>query len=145
MRKSNITASFDADLKTVWGIVTNNENYAWRSDLLKIEVSDHANSFTEYTKNGFSTNFVITVKEDYKRYEFDMSNQNMVGHWTGIFSKIENGGTLIDFTEEIHIKNPMMEVLSYLFMNLKKMQETYVKDLKKQIATVGCEDSRSYR
>ena len=136
MRKSNIKASFDADIKTVWGIVTNNENYVWRSDLLKIEVSDNKNVFTEYSKDGFSTDFVITVKEDYKIYEFDMSNQNMVGHWTGIFSEIENGGTTIDFTEEIYIKNPLMEVLSYLFMNLKKIQQTYVNDLKKELTQI---------
>lgn len=131
MRKSTISATFQADVQTVWNIVTNNHNYAWRSDLNKIEVLERGNKFIEYTKDGFSTNFTITVKEELKRYEFDMENKNMTGHWIGIFNSTHNNGTKIDFTEELYIRNPVMELLSHLFMNLKKMQQTYVTDLKK--------------
>lgn len=69
MRRSNITATFQADIQTVWNIVTDNENYTWKS------------------------------------------------------------------------RNPIMEFLSYLFMNIKKMQETYVSDLRKELA--GFEESPS--
>ncbi len=133
MRKANITAAFKADIHTVWDIVTNNEDYAWRSDLSKIVISKDGNSFIEYTKDGYQTNFTIIVKESYSRYEFDMENDNFTGHWIGIFSENKNNGTNIDFTEELHIKNPVMELLSYLFMNLKKMQATYVVDLRRKL------------
>lgn len=136
MRKSNIIAIFKANVPTVWDVVTNNEKYSWRSDLSKIEILDDGNKFIEYTKDGFSTYFTITTKQEYERYEFDLENNNMKGHWIGIFTTTENGGTKIDFTEEIHIKNPLMEVLSYLFMNLKKIQETYIIDLKKELGEV---------
>lgn len=131
MRKSNITAVFAANVETVWKFVTDNSNYSWRSDLSKIEQADNGKTFTEFTKQGFETSFNITVKDLYKRYEFDMQNKNFTGHWVGIFSRTESNGTRIDFTEEIKIKNPVIEILSYLFMNLKKIQLTYIKDLKK--------------
>lgn len=40
MKKSTITAQFPCDIKTVWDIVVNNENYRWRSDLSKIVIID---------------------------------------------------------------------------------------------------------
>lgn len=133
MRKSNITASFKADIKTVWDIVTDNENNTWRSDLSKIEIIGGGDRFIEYTKEGYQTQFHITTKEPYERYEFDMENKNFKGHWVGVFTEIAGGGTQIDFTEELNIKNPLMEVLSYLFMNLKKIQEQYISDLRKAL------------
>ena len=133
MRKSNITATFKADIHTIWDIITNNKDYAWRSDLSKIIILKDSNSFTEYTKDGYQTDFTITVKEPYSRYEFNMENKNFTGHWIGIFSETQNKGTKIDFTEELHIKSPIMELLSHLFMNLKKMQETYIADLRKKL------------
>ena len=59
-----------------------------------------------------------------------MENKNFNGVWVGKFRETEDGGTEITFIEEIYIKSKVMEVLSHLFMNLKKMQNTYVKDLK---------------
>ncbi|MEL7656084.1 MAG: SRPBCC family protein [Bacillota bacterium] len=132
MRKSNITANFKSDIDSVWNIVTDNENYAWRSDLSKVEIID-SNKFIEYTKEGYQTQFHITAKETNKRYEFDMANKNFSGHWVGIFTELECGGTKIDFTEELKINNSVMEILSYLFMNLKKIQEQYIIDLRKAL------------
>jgi hypothetical protein len=71
--------------------------------------------------------------ELYKEYAFDMTNKNMTGHWIGTFKRTANGGTRIVFTEEIQIKNPVMNVIAYLFMNLYKMQQVYIKDLKKKL------------
>jgi len=61
MRKSNIIAIFNADIQTVWNIVTNNENYSWRSDLSKIEIIGNEEEFIEHTKEGFQTIFTITA------------------------------------------------------------------------------------
>lgn len=133
MRISTITAAFTSDIKKVWDVVTDNTDVSWRSDLSQIEILEDGNAFIEYTKDGFSTNFKITVKKPYERYEFDIENKNMTGHWIGVFSRTNDGGTKIDFTEEIHIRNPIMRVLSYLFMNLKKIQQIYVNDLKKKL------------
>jgi hypothetical protein len=133
MRRSKITATFQADVKTVWDVVTNNEDYSWRSDLEKITVGEDGLCFTEYTKGGYRTDFMITFRAPYTRYEFDMKSNNFTGHWTGIFSETESNGTQVDFTEELYINNRIMELLSYLFMNIRKIQAAYIADLRRKL------------
>lgn len=130
MKKSTIEAVFNSDLKKVWDTVTDNKNFAWRSDLSKIEVSNDGSKFYEYTKDGIKTEFSITLKKPYERYEFDMNNKNMSGHWIGVFSEKKNG-TKIVFTEEVTVKNPIMNL--FVGGYLKKQQSTYIEDLKKAL------------
>ncbi len=127
MAFSEIKAVFSANLQEVWNIVTSLENYQWRSDLDRIEILNEK-QFVEYTKDGFSTTFTITTLEPYKRWEFDMENSKMKGHWTGIFVE-RNGQTEIDFTEDVIAKKVMMKPFVKAF--LKKQQTQYVADLKK--------------
>ncbi|MCR2032428.1 hypothetical protein [Anaerofustis stercorihominis] len=129
MRRSELVAAFKSDINTVWDVMTNNKDFSWRSDLDRIEILDKEN-FVEYTKDGFSTSFKITAKEKPHLYKFDMENKNFKGKWIGEFRETEDGGCEITFIEEIYIKSKVMEILSHLFMNLKKMQDTYVRDLK---------------
>ncbi|NFH70948.1 polyketide cyclase [Clostridium botulinum] len=129
MAVSNIKATFQCDIKKIWEIITSLENYSWRSDLSKIEILDK-NKFLEYTKDGCITTFTVTATEPYQRWEFDMENSNMRGHWIGIFS-YENGKITIDFTEDVYVKKVIMK--PFVGMYLKKQQATYVSDLKKAV------------
>ncbi len=131
MKKSTITAIFKADIEKVWEVVTNNNNYEWRSDLSKIDVSADRSSFTEYTKDNFTTEFNITLKKTYERYEFDMTNKNMKGHWVGVFSTDNNNGTKIEFTEEVFVNNPIMNL--FVGKYLKKQQALYIEDLRREL------------
>ena len=130
MAVSNRKAVFKSEIQKVWEVVASLEDYAWRSDLSKIEIVDE-NRFIEYTKAGYATRFTITVKEPYKRYEFDMENENMKGHWTGIFTE-KDGGTEIDFTEDVTAKKLFMKPFVKGF--LKKQHELYFLDLKKALS-----------
>ena len=127
MAISNIKVSLPCDIQKVWEAVTSLEDYAWRSDLGKIEIVNE-NQFIEYTKDGYATTFTITVKEPCNRYEFDMENGNMQGHWTGIFTKKGNS-TELDFTEDVTAKKLLMK--PFVKGYLKKQQQLYVSDLKK--------------
>ncbi len=129
MAVSHLKAAFPCDVQRVWDLVTSLSNYSWRSDLSKIEIINE-NQFKEYTKDGYPTTFTITKTEPYKRWEFDMENSNIKGHWTGVFSE-KDGETEIDFTEEVTAKKVIMKpfVKSYL----KKQQALYVSDLKKAL------------
>lgn len=129
MAVSNIKATFQSDIQSVWEVVTSLENYAWRSDLGKIEVKNE-NQFIEYTKDGYATTFTVTKEEPYERWEFDMENDNMKGHWTGVFMQ-ENGQTEIDFTEDVTAKKLFLKPFVKLY--LKKQQSLYVKDLTKAL------------
>ncbi|MCC0680970.1 hypothetical protein IC218_11880 [Clostridioides sp. ES-S-0005-03] len=131
-RVSEITAYFNADVETVWNIVTDNRDYKWRSDISKIEVFDDGSIFIEYNKDGNSTKFTVTEKTKNKLYKFNMENKFFYGNWQGEFSE-ENEKTKIVFIENIYVKNPIIKVLSYLFMNLKKIQIQYVEDLKRKL------------
>lgn len=127
MAVSNIKVLFQCDIKKVWDTVTSLEKYQWRSDLSKIEILNEK-QFIEYTKDGFATTFTITAFEPCKRWEFDMENNNIKGHWTGVFTK-KDGQTEIDFTENVTAKKLIIKPFVKTF--LKKQQELYVADLKK--------------
>lgn len=129
MAISKIKAAFQNDVKDVWDVVTSLNNYQWRSDLSRIEViSDR--QFIEYTKDGYATTFTITATEPFERWEFDMENSNMKGHWTGVFS-FQNGQTEIEFTENVTAKKLIMKPFVKSF--LKKQQKLYVSDLRKAL------------
>lgn len=127
MAISNIKVSLPCDIQNVWEAVTSLEDCAWRSDRGKIEIVNE-NQFIEYTKDGYATTFTITEKEPCKRYEFDIENGNMQGHWTGIFTKKGNS-TELDFTEDVTAKKLFMK--PFVKGYLKKQQQLYVSDLKK--------------
>ena len=130
MTISNIKDSIDSNIHKVWETVLAVDKYTqWRSDLSKTEVINEE-QFIEYTKNGYPTTFTITVVEPHRRWEFDMENSNMKGHWIGIFTPKGNQ-TEIEFTEDVQAKKWFMKpfVKSYL----KKQQTQFVEDLKKSL------------
>lgn len=130
MASSNIKAVILGGLQQVWELVLDIENYsAWRSDLSKTEVISNT-QFIEYTKDGYPTTFTVTRIEPYRRWEFDMKNSNMKGHWIGVFTDKGNE-TEIDFTECVEVKNWLIKpfVKSYL----KKQQVQFVADIRKAL------------
>ena len=130
MAVANIKAIFQSNIQKTWDTVTSLEEYAWRSDLSKIEILDE-NRFIEYTKEGYATTFTVTKKEPYKRWEFDMENDNMKGHWIGVFTQ-KGEETEIDFTEDVIAKKVFMK--PFVKAYLKRQQAQYVADLKKMLS-----------
>lgn len=129
MAVANIKVVLEKDIKKVWQVVTSLDNYTWRSDLIKIEILNDK-QFVEYTKDGYPTTFTITFTDQYKRWEFDMENGNIKGHWVGIFTSKENR-TEIDFSEYVTAKKFIMKPFVKPF--LKKQQSRYVADLRKAL------------
>lgn len=129
MAIAKMKAVFQSEIKDVWKVVTSLDNYGWRSDLSKIEVINNK-QFIEYTKEGYATTFTITVMKPFERWEFDMENSNMIGHWTGTFSN-KNGQTEIEFTEEVTAKKLIMR--PFVKAYLKRQQKKYVMDLRRAL------------
>ena len=130
MATSNIKALISGELRKVWELVLNVENYgAWRSDLSKTEVISDK-QFIEYTKDGYPTTFTVTLVEPYRRWEFDMENSNMTGHWIGIFTP-RGDETEIDFTEHVAAKKFFLRPLIKSY--LKKQQTQFADDLRKAL------------
>lgn len=130
MQKAECTVEFGSRVDKIWDIMTDNTNYAWRSDISDIVVQDGGNTFTEYTKQGHATEFTITLKIPHERYEFDMKNDAMSGHFTAIFSKV-NGRIKVTLIEEVEVVGAVKKLFAGMY--LKKHQKAYVSDLKKAL------------
>ena len=130
MIRSNIKKEFNCDKNKLWNIITDNANFAWRSDLSKIEIIDNTH-FVEYTKKNFPTYFTIISKEKLKVYKFELKNENLKGKWIGIFKELPNGNIELDFTEEIEVNTFIMKLLAKSY--LKSKQKRYMKDLEKEL------------
>lgn len=130
MAVSNKKATFAADVKEVWDVVVSLTEYSWRSDVADIQVLKPGKQFIEHTKDGFSTTFTITAFEPCRRYEFDMENANMKGHWVGLFSS-EGGKTTVNFTENVTAKKALLK--PFVKGYLKKQQAAYFADLGKRL------------
>lgn len=129
MAVSSIKEVINSNVKKVWDMVLDYENYTWRSDLSKTEVIDE-NQFVEYTKDGYPTTFTVTLTEPFKRWEFDMENTNMKGRWTGVFTE-KGDSTEIEFTEYVEAKKFYLKPFVKLY--LKKQQKQFVSDLEKEL------------
>ena len=130
MAKTNIKSIIQSDIDNVWETVLAVKNYnKWRSDVSKTEIINEK-KFIEYTKDGYSTTFTVTFIKPLNRWEFDMENSNMTGHWIGIFTDKGNE-TEIDFMECVEAKKWPMKpfVKSYL----KKQQAQFVADIRKAL------------
>lgn len=131
MTASTIKAIFQSDIQKVWNIVLAIENYCeWRSDLSKTEMISEK-QFIEYTKDGYPTTFTVTGIEPYKRWEFDMENSNMKGHWTGVFADKGNE-TEIEFTEYVTAKKFFLK--PFIKSYLRKQQRQFITDLERALS-----------
>lgn len=129
MTKSSVKVTIKSDVKKVWNTVTDVAHYHWRSDLSKTEIIDEKH-FAEYTKKGYSTTFTVTLTEPFKRWEFQMENTNMKGHWVGIFTE-KGESTEVEFTEYVEAKK--FYVKPFVKLYLKKQQKQFVYDLEKEL------------
>lgn len=133
MATSNIKTHIPCDIRRVWELVLDVEHYAsWRSDLCKTEVISDK-QFIEYTKDGYPTTFIVTVTEPYRRWEFDMENSHIQGHWVGVFTA-KGDATEIDFTECVEAKKWLLKPFLKVF--LKKQQAQFVADIRKALGSV---------
>lgn len=127
MAISGIRVTLPCDLNKVWEVVTSLTTYGWRSDLSKIEVLSDT-QFVEYTKDGYATTFTTTALEPHRRWEFDLENGNIAGHWCGLFSETD-GHTQLVLVETVAAKKFWMR--PFVKTYLKRQQARYIADLKR--------------
>ena len=130
MPKVTITAHLPFPPAAVWRRVTDLENYSWRGDVGRIEAGPGGRTFVEYTRDGFPTKFIVTAFAPCRWYAFDMVNANFTGRWEGLFVPAE-GGTRIEFTEEVHPYNPLLRLAAGIY--LRRQQRRYIADLRRSL------------
>lgn len=115
--------------ETVWAVVTDLDNWQWRSDLEGLEQTG-PDTFVEYGKGGFPTCFAVTCRREPEKWAFRMENANMEGTWTGEFQTVPEG-TKLTFTEALSPKKKWMKLLMKEF--LRKQQARYFADLRRAL------------
>jgi len=123
------------NLKKIWDIIVNNNDYKWRTGIKKIEILENGKDWKEYydVKEKFFTKFTLREKEEYTLYSFDMENKNFYGNWAGRFAEINENETKCIFSETIYVKNKILNIVAKFFWNIEKMQKQYFKDLEKKL------------
>ena len=126
MPVSSIKSTICAPLERVWDAVTDAAVYGWRSDLSRTEILGE-NRFIEYSPGNYATYFTVASCIPGERWELDMENTNMRGHWAGMF-RAEGEVTCVEFTENVTAKKFYLRpfVRSYL----KRQQSRFIADLK---------------
>lgn len=119
----------NADIVKIWDTITDNTDYAWRSDLTEIRVENEL-EFTEVDKSGIETEFEIIKKEPYQSYEFKLHNQNMKGRWRGVLEE-KKDGTELSLNEELEVGSWFLGLFAGGYV--KRQQNRYIKDLRKKI------------
>ena len=116
---SKIKAAVSGNVEKVWKFVTSVADYdSWRSDLDRTEILS-PRQFVEYTKAGYATTFTITYCSPFERWEFDLENDKLKGHWTGIFAQ-RGEETEIEFTEIVTAKKFFLKPMIKIYFGSKK-------------------------
>ena len=129
MTRSRITVTLAYPVERVWDTVTNLHDIRWRSDLQAIKVIDESN-FIEVTTQGVETHFRVIHVDQYKSWEFDIENDAIQGHWTGVFSQ-HGMMTNLEFTEDIIAKRFIIKPFVYFYLH--RQQRRYIRDLKNKL------------
>lgn len=132
MKTSIFCAELPFHAESVWAVMTDTTQYAWRSDVKAIE-TDSDTVFREIYPNGNETVFTITEKEPFTRYAFHMENKRFSGEWSGTLEELAQGGCRLILEERIEIHNPLMHLVAGMAWNLNKLQQTYVHDIKEEL------------
>ena len=88
-------------------------------------------SLTDLLRNDFNLHSVKKGCEvSYRRWEFDMENDRMKGHWIGVFADKGNK-TEIDFTERVEAKKWLLK--PFVKAYLRKQQTQFVADIREAL------------
>lgn len=137
MTTSNTKVLIPCHISKVWETITAVERYhTWRSDVYRTEIIDEKH-FIEYTRDNYSTAFTVTASESCRRWETDLENSQIKGHWTFVLTS-KGSETEIDFTACVTAKKLSTRPVGksvFEQVHLKQGQAQFIADLKKSL---GC-------
>jgi hypothetical protein len=129
------TAVLNSDVSKVFNLVTDFRNQTtWRNDVKEIIVIND-NTWTEVPIKGTAITFKVKNKVVNKIFEIEIVEpKNFNGYWVGTFKQTKQDLTEIEFKEVVTISNPFFRTLSYLFVDLDKIMELYLQNLKQKLS-----------
>lgn len=125
----------NAPVDAVFAIVTNNQEWHYRSSLDDLEIIRTQGGIEEWeeTANGATIRFKTLEKRPHSFYSFEMDSKMFTGEWQATFKPMEGGKTLFTATEKIEYKNLFYRLVGYAFMDLNKFMTTYQEELTARI------------
>ena len=125
----------NAPVDAVFAIVTNNQEWHYRSSLDDLEIICTQGDLEEWeeTTHGVTIRFKTLEKRPHSFYSFEMDSKMFTGEWQATFEPMEGGKTLFTATEKIEYKNLFYRLVGYAFMDLNKFMTTYQEELTARI------------
>lgn len=125
----------NAPVDVVFAIVTNNQEWHYRSSLDDLDIIRTQGDIEEWkeTANGVTIRFKTLEKRPHSFYSFEMDSKMFTGEWHATFEPMEGGKTLFTATETIEYKNLFFRLVGYVFMDLNKFMTTYQEELTARI------------
>ncbi|WP_157491768.1 hypothetical protein [Maribacter thermophilus] len=131
---------YDISQKRLFEIVTNNNDFSYRSDLKDLVILNSEKgieTWEEVSKNGQKITFKTIKKVPYSYYEIEIIEANgFKGYWKSEFKIINENKTEFIATEHIIIKNPIKRLLSYIFFDIGEFMDTFQNDLRKKVDNI---------
>ncbi len=129
------TAVLNSDVSKVFNLVTDFRNQTtWRNDVKEIIVIND-NTWTEVPIKGTAITFKVKNKVVNEIFEIEIVEpKNFHGYWVGTFKQTKQDLTEIEFKEVVTISNPFFRTISYLFVDLDKIMESYLQNLKQKLS-----------
>ncbi|MBD2666973.1 SRPBCC family protein [Richelia sinica] len=127
VRRTEINASPAVVFQTVTDVAGQTR---WRKDIKAVRMPASGRSWTEETIQGTVIDFQVLHQQTNSRFEIEfISTQGFCGTWTGIFTPYAQG-TMLEITETIAIRNPMVKIISRIFAVTDHLVDTYIMELK---------------
>ena len=119
----------------VFSLVADIENQIkWRKELKDIQIHDSkAETWTEVPYKGKPIFFQTLQKTPNSYWEFKFKGHGFHGYWQGTYKKVDNGITKANHKETIILPNPIIRLLSYIFVDPKKFITLFFEQLANQI------------
>ncbi|WP_100065746.1 hypothetical protein [Miniphocaeibacter massiliensis] len=132
IKEARNKAEFNSSVEDVWEIITNRNNISWRPEIEKVEFINEE-EFKETTINGLVTKYIIEEKESCKSYKLKMKNSNIDGIFEAKFKKTGENSCVVELYQKNDIKSVGAMIASFIFVNLQKLQNRYIYDIKKRL------------
>ena len=114
----------------VWRVVTDVDQWRWRSDLERCERAGERD-FVEYPKGGKPIRFTTVRRQEERLWEFSIDGDTLEGCWQGVFVPAGSGCRL-SFTEDVDVRGRFVpRWVTRLF--LRSYQARYFRDLRAEL------------
>ena len=130
MPKITARAELPCPVERVWQVVTDLEQWEWRSDLGRLLAAPDGRTFVEYDWDDRPAYCRITAFAPCYWYALDVVSEETVGRWEAFFTR-KGRGTKLELSIEVRGKNVVADLR--VLAELRRRQRKYIEDLRMEL------------